>query len=178
MQKFTDFLKAWSAILACLVIIVGLPFGILQIYQGKLAQSSSAQTQTANYLLDFNNQLRNASSSYSGLINDISKNNPIISPKGNYSVVAIDNYLTMWDELDAMKAGNPINNDMDFKAFSYNVEQAYCNSEIQQFVLQARQSSQLPGEYGGFTNLARAFLIRDNNKPCNANFIDSQDDKP
>jgi hypothetical protein len=177
MQKLTDYLKAWCAILACLVIIVGLPFAALQIYQEKLAQASAAQTQTASYLLEFNNQLRNASNSYSGLISDISKGNPIISPKGNYGSVAIDNYLTMWDELYAMKTSSPINNSMNYNAFSYNVEQAYCNSEIQQFVLQARQSNQLPGEYGGFTNLARAFLIKDNNKPCNASFIDSHDEQ-
>jgi hypothetical protein len=173
MQKFTDSLKVWCAILASLVIIIGLPFAALQIYQEKLAQASAAQTQTASYLLEFNNQLRNTSTSYSGLISDISKNNPIIAPKGNYSSIAIDNYLIMWDELYAMKSSNPINNSMNYGAFSYNVEQTYCNSEIQQFVLQARQANQLPGEYGGFTNLARGFLIKDNNKPCNANFIDS-----
>ena len=117
MQKFTDSLKVWCAILASLVIIIGLPFAALQIYQEKLAQASAAQTQTASYLLEFNNQLRNTSTSYSGLISDISKNNPIIAPKGNYSSIAIDNYLIMWDELYAMKSSNPINNSMNYGAF-------------------------------------------------------------
>ena len=175
MNKIKDYLSIATSI----IVIIGLPIALYQIHQTKVAeqeseliQNTSEQTASASFMVEFNNELRNASPSYSSLINAIATNKPIFAPKGTFTNENVDNYLVMWELLDRLTFENLINAPMAYDAFSYDVEAAYCSPEIKTYVLQSRKEDQNQAEYGGFTDLAREYLHDDQNKPCSADFID------
>ncbi len=123
--------------------------------------------EASSLMLDFNKELR--SGIYLNLADDIANNVPLFKQKGGkYSEAEIDNYLLIWEMLNNVYEQKLITHDMLYDTFSYDLENAYCNSEIKNFIQQARKDS-VPadaGLYGGFSQLASQFVVEDKMTNC------------
>ena len=143
----------------------------------KQIQNSHDQ-QSATFMIDFNNQLRNGADSYSGLISAISNNEPILyGPGAKFMNEKVDDYLMMWALLDEVVDKNLITPEMASDAFSYDVEKAYCNPDIKKYVQEVQAKAGGPDSEidGGFTDIAREFIRNDDQPFCSENYIVSRD---
>lgn len=175
-KHWVDFISE-NQVVPILIAILSLTVAIWSSWntaqQTKLIQEqSNASTKQAStaFVINLNNELRNGSNSYSSVINAITNG---YSLQG-FSNQEIDNYLVIWELIDHALENGVLDDSSAYDAFSFDVEHAYCSPFIKSFVLVARKRDEEPEEYGGFTNLARNFLIEDGGKPCSPDFITNQ----
>jgi hypothetical protein len=67
----------------------------------------------------------------------------------------LDDYLVMFEILDNVYEHNLITRDMVYDAFSYDLEKAYENKEIQEFIRSVRKQEHEANDYDGFEALAK-----------------------
>ncbi len=136
---------------ANLIIIIGLPLMVFTLYENSLSQ-------TANFVLEFNKELRNNQPSFSKLIYAIDYKRPLLSPKGDFTTEDLDNFLVTWEILNSIYSNTHFGRYMIYDAFSYDVENAYCYPEIREYIKSAKQDAKDPEVYRGFEDLAEHFI--------------------
>jgi hypothetical protein len=74
---------------------------------------------------------------------------------GAFSDADLDDYLVMFELLDNAYKHHLITQDMVYDAFSYDLEKAYENKEIQEFIKSVGQQEHEVSDYEGFEALAK-----------------------
>jgi hypothetical protein len=196
-EKFKITLKGWrfiswywpffwlgenfASVTALLLVIATIFIAIYTHQQADILKEqiqNSTSQESATFMIDFNNQLRNGPSSYSKIIHALDSNQPILyGQKAQFTSETVDDYLMMWELVGNMMQNHVIASNMAYDAFSYDVENAYCNPDIKKYIQTAQAENGGPsgGLYASFDNLARGFLQIDNNQPCSADYIVTQD---
>jgi hypothetical protein len=132
-----------------IVVTVGGFFAVL--YQ----LNSGRKTESASLMFQINKEVRSGVNSH--IVADIDAAKPIFKPAGQYSLEEVDNYLMNWELLAKAYEHGLVNTDMLYDAFSYDIEKAWSNPEIQKFVMDARDAERNEDIYGGFEELATKF---------------------
>ena len=158
--------KEWAPLFISLLALV------FSIYFSISNTMSETRLNSANFMVEFNSQLRNGKNSYSKLIYAIDGNNFSLEElNANFSTEYLDNYLMMWELLDNAMEHKLIAEDMAYDAFSYDIEKAYCNSTVKKYIQESRVTDVNNSDlYGGFTTLARRFMALEQHPFCQINY--------
>jgi hypothetical protein len=164
-QKWTDISQI---VLSASTVFLSIATVALALFTYRQAKEVNAQTratenlQSAQFMVELNDRLRNGPDSYSHLIAAIDNGKPVFKSKGGaFTEEQVDDYLVMWVLLGKLSEEKLISSDMAYAAFSYDVEAAYQNPEIFCFVEDARQATDSSTLYSDFTDMAQSFLERD-----------------
>jgi len=106
---------------------------------------------SANLTIKFDKQLRSGKSLE--VLNAIDAGEKI-DGNGDLRAADIDNYLIKYEMLDDMLESKLITYNLAYDAFSYDIEGAYCNKEVGEYIKNAQKENGDQGLYGGFLSLA------------------------
>jgi hypothetical protein len=137
-----------------IVAIVGVILGLIQFKHVK-------EIESARLIVDFNNQLRNNDHNYSKIIDAIGNNDPLLKPQGKFTEVQIDNYLVEWELINNFYAHGLVSEETLYDAFAYDIEKAYCNKEIRQYIVKVKKDEKSSDMFGGFEEISKKFLSMD-----------------
>ena len=91
---------------------------------------------------------------YSRLRLAIESNKSILKAHGGkFSDDDLEGYLDIWDSLNDVYAKGLISKDMFYNSYSYDLEKAYDNAEVQAYLKEVRKED--PEFYSGFESLAK-----------------------
>ncbi len=163
-----DVLNKWLSAGASIAVIVG----VLAVIGGVLvATQTLKETQkaaSATLVLKLRDTL--AEDRYAKLTNEIQNNGSAhlleIDRGGNFHNVEVEEYIGIFDDIGYLVQENVIAREMAYDHFSYDVEKAWCNTDLQQVVRDARKADRnitaaSAPMYGNIENLARNYLIKE-----------------
>jgi len=154
-HKITEILKVIKLQnIMHIVTIFGVIFGLVQFKHVK-------EIESARLIVEFNNQLRNNDHNYSKIIDAIGNNDPLLKPMGKFTEGQIDNYLVEWELINNFYDHSLISQETLYDAFAYDIEKAYCNREIRQYMAKVRRNENNADMYGGFEEISKKFLAID-----------------
>ncbi len=162
-RTYLRHLAAWSQIgggLATVILMVATLLLVLfadrQIKQIRDQLNDQRQFESANLMLSFNQHFRNEKNSK--MVDAIASGRPLLKKnKGPFTEADLDDYLVMFELLDTVYDNHLITREMVDDAFSFDIEKAYQNKEIQSFIAQVRSQENDNALYGGFEKLNREF---------------------
>lgn len=168
-------LAGFLAILQVLSLIVGLFFIYYQIKN----QSEALQLQTktlqdnqtinsANFILKINDKLETPRyEKIMSAIEDNGSNYKLLN--GKFKERLLDEYISIFELLGNLVHDKVITDQMAYNDLGYNLEKAWCNQDVQQYIAYARKvDKNISGSnayYIGFEHMAKYSLERDN-KTC------------
>jgi hypothetical protein len=175
-MKF-DLVKMLNA-LESIAVIGGIAFAIWQVLelskqtaiQGETLKQSQ-QIASADLVLKFRATLDH--SKFEKLIADIQNHDhayPLLARSdgkgGKFKDLAIEQYISVFESIGYLVEGNLILRKMAYNEFSYDVEKAWCNGDVQRVIADARKvdkssTRQADPIYGEFEKLARDYLTRE-----------------
>jgi hypothetical protein len=90
---------------------------------------------------------------------------------GKFTDILIEQYISIFEEIGYLVEDNLILGKMAFDEFSYDVEKAWCNKDVQRIVREARSADksitrQADPIYGEFEKLAQNYLAKEG-ESCN-----------
>jgi hypothetical protein len=190
-------------ILEKIAIISGIGFAILQVRElskqntiqaqnlSEIAKQTALQGETlkqsqqvasADLVLKFRAGLDDGK--FAKLVADIQNHDhayPLLARSdsgkgGKFPDLLIEQYLSIFESIGYLVGDNLVINKMAFNEFSYGVEKAWCNADVQRVIAQARKadkSTSRPTDpiFGEFEKLARDYLAREGESCKN---LDSQ----
>jgi hypothetical protein len=177
-SKIWNNFKEVIGIIQSLVIIVGLPIGLIQLCTAQKqaeiqssALNASNKIASANYVLELSKRLD--SPKYDKLITVIGQNNidyPILKRDGGkFREDEVDALLGLYETVGNLFHVKLIDRDMAYNEFSDDFERAFCNKSIQRYMNKARQednSADGPQAYfSKFEDISKEFLAIDR-KTC------------
>lgn len=140
--------------IAHIVTIVGVILAVLNFWHLKKIES-------AKLLIEFDKQLRNGPT-YSKILDVIADGKPLFRENGGkFSVADVDRYLGELELLNNFYDNKLISEEMLYDTFSYDIEKAYCNEEIKQYLKDLRKTENQPDLFMGFEELSKKFLAMD-----------------
>jgi hypothetical protein len=163
-----DFLNKWLSAGASISVIVGVIAAIVSvIVAGKtLKQTQGAASATLSLkLLETLEADR-----YKKLRDEIQMNNSSHALRknrgGKFQDTDIEQYIGNFEDIGYLVQGKVIDAEMAYNHFSYDVEKAWCNADVQRVVQEARKADKSITAtsdpiYGKFENLARTFLTKE-----------------
>jgi hypothetical protein len=85
---------------------------------------------------------------------------------GTFRDIDIENYLGNFEDMGYLVGDNLIFSQMAYRSFSYDIEKAWCNVDVQRVIRQARQADKSVTAisdpmYGGVEKLALEYLARE-----------------
>jgi hypothetical protein len=177
-MKF-DVVKALSAV-ASLAVIGGIVFAVWQILEIRKQTAIQAETlkqtqQIASADLVLKLRATLDESKLAKLVADIQNHDhsyPLLarsdggSKGGKYRDLEIEQYISVFEDIGYLVEGNLIISKMAYNEFSYDIEKAWCNGDVQRVVADARKADksitrQTDPIYGEFEKLARSYLARE-----------------
>ena len=96
---------------------------------------------------------------------------------GKFHDLEIEQYISVFEDIGYLVEGNLIISKMAYNEFSYDVEKAWCNADVQRLIADARKADksitrQTDPIYSEFERLARSSLTRAN--PVKTSIISSR----
>ncbi len=96
---------------------------------------------------------------YSKLRLAIENGRPLLKAHGGkFSDDDLEGYLDIWDSLNDVYSKGLISRDMFYNSYSYDIEKAYDNAEVQEYLKEIRKED--ADFYSGFENLAKQMKAR------------------
>jgi hypothetical protein len=82
---------------------------------------------------------------------------------GKFRDLQIEQYISVFEDIGYLVEGNLIISRMAYNEFSYDVEKAWCNADVQRVIAEARKADksttrQTEPIYGQFEKLASSYL--------------------
>jgi hypothetical protein len=177
-MKF-DVTKALSAV-ESLAVIGGIVFAVWQVLEIRQQTAIQAETlkqtqQIASADLVLKLRATLDESKFAKLVADIQNHDhsyPLLargdggSKGGKFRDLEIEQYISVFEDIGYLVEGNLIISTMAYNEFSYDVEKAWCNADVQRVVADARKSDksitrQTEPFYAQFEKLARGYLARE-----------------
>jgi len=122
----------------------------LEIMKGQL--DDAKLTRSADLMLRFDALLSSPTSTRLRLA--IESNKPILQKHGGkFSTDDLDSYLSIFDALNDLYQRGMINKDIFYNDYSYDIEKAYGNAEIQSYLKDIRKDES--DFFSGFDNIAK-----------------------
>jgi hypothetical protein len=176
-MKF-DVVKALSA-LESVAVIGGIVFAVGQVLELSKQTAiqadplkQSQQIASAGLVLQLRKTLDDAK--FAKLVADIQNyghSYPLLSRSddgndGKFHDLDIEQYISVFEDIGYLIEGNLIISKMAYNEFSYDVEKAWCNADVQRVIADARKADksitrQTDPIYGEFERLARSYLTRE-----------------
>jgi hypothetical protein len=175
-MKF-DLVKALSAVESIAVIggIVFAVWQVLEISKQTIIQAEtlkqSQQIASADLVLKLRATLDD--SKFAKLVADIQNHDhtyPLLSRtdggKGKFRDLDIEQYISVFEDIGYLVEGNLMIDKMAYNEFSYDIEKAWCNADVQRVVAEQRKTDksitrQTEPFYAGFEKLARSYLAKE-----------------
>jgi hypothetical protein len=136
------------------------------------AASDRREISSAQLLLKFNDMLE--SPHYAKIVTDIEShgsNYPLLprtkkGRAGNRTDADVEEYIGIFEDLGYFIEDNLIISKMAYDHFSYDIEKAWCNKDVQRIIREARgadksTTAQSDPIYGNFEKLARQYLAKE-----------------
>ncbi|MBI3589506.1 MAG: hypothetical protein HY093_03810 [Candidatus Liptonbacteria bacterium] len=167
-MNMKNFLKNNFDLIQTIGIVGGLIFTGCTLLIGIKTLQASNRIASANYVLQVSNVIDKPK--YVGIINAI-ENNP-----GAYSILThgfknndIEDYFGNFETLGDLMIDNLVDPRMAYDELGYDLEKAWCNTDVQKVIKDARIADGIPSGqnafYIGFESLAKFSLDRDH-KTC------------
>ena len=189
-MKF-DVVKALSAV-ESIAVIGGIVFAVWQVLElskqttiqaqnlSEISKQTALQAETlkqsqqvasADLVLKFRAALDD--NKFTKLVADIQNhdhNYPLLSRDGGkggkFRDLEIEQYISVFEDIGYLVEGDLIISKMAYNEFSYDVEKAWCNADVQRVVADARKADkavtrQTEPIYGEFEKLTRGYLTRE-----------------
>jgi hypothetical protein len=175
-----DVLSKWlsagasvAVIVGVVTAIVGATIAIETLKQSRETLKQSQQVASADLVLKLAETLD--SRKYAKLTAEIQnhdQNYPLLLRSegskggGKFHDIEIEQYIGIFEEIGYLVEDNLIVGKMAFDEFSYDVEKAWCNKDVQLIIKQSREADksmnrQIDPIYGQFEKLARNYLTRE-----------------
>lgn len=137
-----------------IVAIVGVIIAVLNFWHLKKIES-------ARLVIEFDKSLKSGPT-YSKILDTIADEKPLLRENGGkFSVADIDRYLGELELINNFYDHGLISEEMLYDIFSYDIEKAYCNQEIQQYLHKVRTAEKQPDLFLGFEQLSKKLLALD-----------------
>jgi hypothetical protein len=173
-----DVLSKWLSAGASIAGIVGVVAGIVGAFVAINTLKQSQRVASADLVLKLADTLDNKK--FTDLTTEIQTHDQHYPlrlhseggrGKGKFHEILIEEYIGIFEEIGYLVEDNLIISKMAFDEFSYDVEKAWCNNDVQLIIKQAREADksinrQTDPIYGEFEKLARNYLAREG-ETCN-----------
>jgi hypothetical protein len=130
------------------------------------AATDRRQTTSADLILKIDAMLENHR--YDRITEEIQshESNYHLPKYKNRSDADVEEYIGVFEDLESFIDDNLINPKMAYKHFSYDIEKAWCNTDVQDAIRKARatdksKTASTDPMYGSFEKLAKAYLANE-----------------
>lgn len=170
-----DFINKWLSAFQAVAVIIGVGVAIWQLKeiskQTRIQSQALQATQTiesAKLVLELANKIEGSEyKKITSAIQEHDKKYPLISrSKGSFRDTEIEEYIGNFEDIGLLVQEKSISADMAYNHFSYDIEKAWCNRDVQQVIAGARKSDKsiiapLDKMYGQFERLAQEYLTKE-----------------
>jgi hypothetical protein len=171
-DRFIDRLNRWLIALQAIAVIVGVGVAVYQLIQISAQTQLQAQTlkttqatQSATLILQLRNVLD--ADKYKKITSSIQEHDQKYKLLGGgFRDTEVESYIGNFEDIGLLVKESPLLSDMAYDHFSYDVEKAWCNQDVQKVIADARKADKsatasVDTIYGEFERLARAYLGRE-----------------
>jgi hypothetical protein len=162
-----------------IALIVGVVIALWQLFdivhQTKLQSDTlrlTQQVESARLAFKFRDRIENSRfSSLVAAIQNHSGNFHLLASAdggngGAFRDIDIEDYLGNFEDMGYLVGDNLIFSQMAYRSFSYDIEKAWCNADVQRVIRQARQADKSVAAisdpmFGSFEKLAFEYLARE-----------------
>ena len=161
-------IKDWLQLIQTVALIIGIVFGANQLRLQTKALQDTHAVNSATFVLKISDELNK--SKYDKIMKAIDdhKSNYPISHKG-FSDTQIDEYIGNYETMGNLAHDNIISRRMAYNELGYEIEKAWCNKDVQNYIKMAREADKNTSGpktfYIGFEELAKFSLLEDK-KTC------------
>lgn len=157
--------KDYLELIQTLVLVIGIVFGANQLRLQTKALQDTHTVNSATFVLKISDELNK--SKYDKIMKAIDEHqsNYPISHKG-LSDTQIDEYIGNFETMGNLAHENIISKRMAYNELGYEMEKAWCNKDVQNYIRSAREADKNTSGpnafYIGFEELAKFSLLKDN----------------
>jgi hypothetical protein len=167
-----DAVNKWLTAIQSVAVILGVAGGIIGVVVATQTLKQTQQIASATLTLQLRDRLEN--SRYLKLANELQghdQNYPLLARAdggrgGKFRDIDIEEYIGNFEDIGYLIDENMIDGQMAYHHFSYDVEKAWCNADVQEIVRAARKADKsvtAPADpmYGNLQKLAEAYLSKE-----------------
>jgi hypothetical protein len=167
-----DAVNKWLMAIQSVAVTLGVAGGIIGVVVATQTLKQSQQIASATLILQLRDRLEN--SRYLKLANELQEhdqNYPLLSRAdggrgGKFRDIEIEEYIGNFEDIGYLVRDDLIVSKMAYDHFSYDVEKAWCNADVQQIVREARKADKsitamTDPMYGNFQKLAESYLSKE-----------------
>lgn len=159
-------------ILQTISLIVGIGFTCYQVHNMAETSRATQLVNSANFVLRVSDEItKDKYTKLQDAIEDHAGNYKILAARGGqFTEHDIDDYISNFETLGNLANDDLISKDMVYNEMGYEIEKAWCNRDVYNFVQKARQAdgnrTGSDAFYIGFEELAAHSFHRDRDKTC------------
>jgi hypothetical protein len=176
-QRLIDRVNSWLLAFQAIAVIVGVIVALYQLRQISVQTELQSQalkttqaTQSATLILQLR-QILDADKfkRITGAIQEHDQRYKLLG--GAFRDTEVEAYIGNLEDIGLLIKESPLLSDMGYDHFSYDVEKAWCNQDVQKVVANARKTDRsvtasADAIYGEFERLAQSYLAREQ-QTCN-----------
>jgi hypothetical protein len=164
-----DSVNKWLSAAASVAVIVGVVAAIAGVFVATQTLKETQTAASATLMLKLRDTLDDHR--YAKITDEIEANDsahPLLKKRGGkFQDIDVEGYIVNFEDVGYLVQENVIDARMAYDHFSYDVEKAWCNSDVQRVVQDARKADKsitttTDPFYGKFEKLARDYLAREN----------------
>ena len=176
-ERLIDRVNGWLAAFQAVAVILGVIVALYQLHQisaqTELQSQSLKTTQAAQsgaLVLQLKNLLEGDKyKRITSAIQEHDQKHKLLG--GAFRDTEVEDYIGNLEDIGLLVKESPLLSDMAFNHFSYDVEKAWCNQDVQKVIASARRADKsatasADAIYGEFERLARSYLAREQ-QTCN-----------
>jgi hypothetical protein len=169
-----DAVNKWLSAGASIAVIIGVVIAIVAATVATITLRQTQQVASADLVLRLRATLDD--NKFVKLVADLQNHDHkyrLLSSSdggkgGKFHDLLIEQYISVFEDIGYLVEGDLIINKMAYNEFSYDVEKAWCNDEVQGVITDARKADksitrQTDSIYGEFETLARSYLVKEGN---------------
>ena len=168
-----DVVNKWLSAGASIAVGLGIIIAIVGATVATTTLRQSQQIASADLVLRLRATLDN--NKFAKLVADIQNHDhscPLLarsdggSKGGKFRDLEIEQYISVFEDIGYLVEGNLIISKMAYNEFSYDIEKAWCNADVQRTIREARAAdksttAQTDPMYGNFEKLAKDYLAKE-----------------
>jgi hypothetical protein len=176
-ERLIDAVNRWLVAFQAVAVIVGVLVALYQLHQispqtelQSQTRKTTQATQSATLVLQLRNVLD--ADKYKKITSAIQGHDQKYKLLGGvFRDTEVEGYIGNLEDIALLVKESPLLSDMAYNHFSYDVEKAWCNQDIQKVITNARKADKsatasADAIYGEFERLARSYLTREQ-QTCN-----------
>jgi hypothetical protein len=163
-----DVLSKWLSAGASIFVIIGVLAAIVGVLVATKTLKQTQRAASATLVLKLRDTL--VEDRYTKITGEIQDNNSahaLMKDRGaKFKDTDIEQYIGNFEDIGYLVQENVIDPEMAYNHFSYDVEKAWCNADVQRVVQNARKADKSITAtsdpiYGKFETLAKSYLLRE-----------------